>query len=53
MRGDYKTNFPLYTNITKFISALNGGAVKLESAPAYGLNLNLAANLVSLGMPVQ
>jgi hypothetical protein len=53
MRGDYKTNFPLYTNITKFILALNGGTVKLESAPAYGLNLNLAANLVSLGMPVQ
>lgn len=53
MRGDYKTNFPLYTNITKFISALNGGTAKLESAPAYGLNLNLAANLVSLGMPVQ
>jgi hypothetical protein len=53
MRGDYKTNFPLYTNLTKFISALNGGTAKLESAPAYGLNLNLAANLVSLGMPVQ
>jgi hypothetical protein len=52
-RGDFKTNFPQYTNITKFIAALNGGTAKLESAPNYGLNLLQAANLVTLGTPVQ
>ncbi|PSB41631.1 hypothetical protein [Chamaesiphon polymorphus] len=53
MRGDYKFNNPQYERINKFILALNGGTVKLESAPAYGLNLNLVANLVSLGTPLQ
>lgn len=52
MRGDYKFNNTQYERINKFILALNGGA-KLESAPTYGLNLNLVANLVSLGTPVQ
>jgi hypothetical protein len=53
MRGDYKFNNPQYERINKFILALNGGTAKLESAPAYGLNLNLVANLVSLGTPLQ
>ena len=52
-RGDFKTNFTQYTNVNKFILALNSGAAKLETAPAYGLNLNLVANLVNLGTPVQ
>ena len=52
-RGDFKTNFVQYTNVNKFISALSSGATKLEMAPAYGLNLNLVANLVNLGTPVQ
>jgi hypothetical protein len=52
MRGDYKYNNPQYQSINKFILALNGGA-KLDSAASYGLNLNLVANLVSLGTPVQ
>ncbi|AFY97147.1 hypothetical protein Cha6605_6324 (plasmid) [Chamaesiphon minutus PCC 6605] len=52
-RGDYKYNNPQYERINKFILALNGGTAKLESASTYGLNLNLVANLVSLGTPVQ
>jgi hypothetical protein len=34
------------------MTALNGGA-KLDAAATYGLNLNLVANLVSLGTPAQ
>jgi hypothetical protein len=34
------------------MKALNEGA-KLDAAASYGLNLNLVANLVSLGTPVQ
>jgi hypothetical protein len=52
IRGDYKFNNPQYESINKFILALNTGA-KLDSAAAYGLNLNLISNLVSLGTPAQ
>jgi hypothetical protein len=51
-RGDFKYNNPQYQSINKFITALNGGA-KLDAAATYGLNLNLVANLVSLGTPAQ
>jgi hypothetical protein len=51
-RGDFKYNNPQYQSINKFMTALNGGA-KLDAAASYGLNLNLVANLVSLGTPAQ
>jgi hypothetical protein len=49
-RGDFKYNNPQYESLNKFMKALNEGA-KLDSAASYGLNLNLVANLVSLGTP--
>ena len=51
-RGDFKHNNPQYESLNKFMKALNGGA-KLDAAASYGVNLNLVANLVSLGTPVQ
>jgi hypothetical protein len=49
-RGDFKYNNPQYESLNKFMKALNEGA-KLDAAASYGLNLNLVANLVSLGTP--
>ena len=49
-RGDYKFNFLEYRNINVFIKALNNGA-KLDSAPFYGLRLDVISTLVTLGVP--
>jgi hypothetical protein len=49
-RGDYKFNFIEYRNLNGFIKAVSTGA-KLDSAPYYGLRLDVISNLVTLGTP--
>lgn len=49
-RGDYKFNFLEYRRIDGFIKALKSEA-KLDSAPFYGLRLDLISNLIILGTP--
>jgi hypothetical protein len=52
LRGDYKFNFPKYTNIQRFITALTTG-VKLQSAPDYDISLDTISTLVKLGTPAK
>ena len=51
-RGDYKFNFPRYTNIQRFITALSTGE-KLQFAADYDLPLETISNLIKLGTPVK
>jgi hypothetical protein len=50
-RGDYKFNFIEYRNLNGFIKAVNGSGATLDSAPFYGLRLDVIDNLVTLGIP--
>ncbi len=49
-RGDYQFNFVEYRAINSFIKAVNRSGARLDSAPLYGLKLDVIDNLVSLGM---
>lgn len=50
-RGDYKFNFGEYRSINGFIKALGTAEAKLDSAPFYGVRLDVIDNLITLGTP--
>ena len=50
-RGDYKFNFIEYRTINGFVKAVNTSGATLDSAPFYGLRLDVIDSLVTLGTP--
>jgi hypothetical protein len=50
-RGDYRFNFGEYRSINGFIKALGTAEATLDSAPFYGVRLDVIDHLITLGTP--